>query len=188
MRAVAIEETEAGRDERSATAKVWDLFVRIFHWSLVVLFAIAWVTEEIQSLHQPVGYAILGLVLLRVVWGFAGSTHARFADFVRSPAATLAYARGLLTGTAPRVLGHNPLAGVMILALLAMLLATGASGWLMTTGTFRSAEWLEELHEALASLTLALVGLHILAVVVMSAVHGENLVRSMITGRKRGSS
>jgi cytochrome b len=83
------------------------------------------------------------------------------------------------------VLGHNPLAGVMILALLAILIATGATGWLMTTGTFRSAEWLEELHEVLASLTLVLVGLHVLAVLIMRAVHGENLVRAMITGLKR---
>jgi cytochrome b len=141
--------------------------------------------EHRQSLHQPIGYAILALVAARIVWGFIGSRHARFSDFLRSPPATLAHLRGLLTATAPRVLGHNPLAGVMILALPAMLLATGASGWLMTTGTFRSAEWLEELHEALASLTLALVGLHILAVLVMSAVDGENLVRAMISGRKR---
>jgi cytochrome b len=122
---------------------------------------------------------------VRIVWGFVGPKHARFADFVRSPQTTLTFAQGLLTGTAPRVLGHNPLAGVMILALLAMLIATGATGWLMTTGTFRSAEWLEELHEALASLMLVLVGLHVLAVLIMSAVHGENLVRAMITGLKR---
>jgi cytochrome b len=145
---------------------------------------VAWLTEHRQSLHQPIGYAILALVALRIVWGFIGSRHARFSDFVRSPRVTLTYMRGLLSGTAPRVLGHNPLAGVMILALLAMLLATGASGWLMTTGSYR-AEWLEELHEALASLTLALVGLHVLAVLVMSALHGENLVQAMITGRKR---
>jgi cytochrome b len=185
MPATAARETEPGRDQRPDAVKVWDPFVRAFHWSLVILFALAWLSEDRQSLHQPIGYAILALVALRIVWGVIGPRHARFSDFVRSPRATLAYVRGLLTGTAPRVLGHNPLAGVMILSLLAMLLATGASGWLMTTGSYRSAEWLEELHETLASLTLALVGLHVLAVLVMSAMHGENLVRAMITGRKR---
>lgn len=185
MPAVITHETEAGRDQQPATVKVWDPFIRIFHWSLVVLFALAWVTEHLQWLHQPVGYAILLLVGLRIVWGWVGSKHARFADFVRSPRATLTYARGLLRGTAPRLLGHNPLAGAMIIALLGMLIATGASGWLMTTASFGDTEWLEELHEALASLTLGLVGLHVLAVLVTSAVHGENLVRAMLTGRKR---
>jgi cytochrome b len=178
-------ETDSGRDQRPDLVKVWDPFIRAFHWSLVALFALAWLTEDAQALHQPIGYAILALVALRIVWGFIGPRHARFSDFVRSPRATLSHLRGLLTGSAPRILGHNPVAGVMILALLSMLLATGASGWLMTTASFRDAEWLEEAHEALASLTLALVGLHVLAVLVMSAMHGENLVRAMITGRKR---
>jgi len=176
---------EAGRTERPATVKVWDPFVRIFHWSLVALFAAAWVSEDYQSLHQPVGYAILALVLLRIVWGVLGSKHARFTDFVRSPTETLTYARDLLAGRAQHVHGHNPLAAVMILALLALLIATGASGWMTTLEAYRSAKWLEELHEGIASATLALVGLHVLAVVIMSAVHGENLVRAMMTGRKR---
>jgi cytochrome b len=186
MRTTTTHEAEAGREQRPATVKVWDPFIRIFHWTLVVLFALAWLIEDLQWQHQPVGYAILLLVALRIVWGFVGPRHARFADFLGSPRATLAYARGLWGGTAPRLLGHNPLAGVMILILLAMLVATGASGWLMTAGNFAHAEWLEELHENLAVLTLALVGLHVLAVLVMVAVHGENLVRAMLTGRKRG--
>lgn len=185
MPVAAEREMETGRVERPATDKVWDPFVRIFHWSLVALFTLAWVTEDLQSLHQPLGYAILGLVALRIVWGFIGSPHARFADFVRSPAATLAYARDLVAGRAPHLRGHNPLAAVMILVLLAMLMATGVSGWLMTLEAFRSAEWLEELHEGLASVTLALVVLHVVAVAIMSVVHGENLVRAMITGRKK---
>ena len=180
-----IEETETGRVERPATVKVWDPFVRVFHWSLVVLFALAWATEDLQAVHQPLGYAIFLLVALRIGWGFVGSPHARFADFIRSPWATVAYARGLLTGAAPRHLGHNPVAGVMVLALLTMLVATGASGWLITAEGFRDAEWLEELHEALASLTLALVVVHVLAVLAMSVLHGENLVKAMITGRKQ---
>lgn len=185
MPAAAEQEMEAGRAQRPATVKVWDPFIRIFHWSLVALFALAWLTEEFQPLHQPVGYAILGLVLLRIVWGIVGPGHARFAAFVRSPATTLAYARDLLAGRAPHYRGHNPLAAMMILALLTMLIATGATGWMMTLGTFRSAEWLEEIHEGFAAATLALVGLHVLAVLFMSAVHGENLIRAMFTGRKQ---
>jgi cytochrome b len=177
--------TEPGRDTRPETVRVWDPFVRIFHWSLVILFALAWMTEDLQSLHEPVGYAILGLLALRIIWGFTGSTHARFADFVHSPGAILAYVRDLLAGKAPRVLGHNPLAGMMVLVLMAALITTGASGWLMTTDAYRSARWLEEAHEALASLTLGLVAVHVAAVLVMSVWHGENLVRAMIAGRRR---
>lgn len=185
MSASTVDEMEAGRDQRPATVKVWDPFVRIFHWSLVVLFAVAWLTEDAQALHQTAGYLIVALVALRVVWGFVGSRHARFGDFVRSPGKTLAYARNLMRGKAPRVLGHNPLAAMMIVTLLLMLTATGASGWLMTVEPYRSAEWIEDVHESLASLTLAFVGVHVLAVVVMSAVHRENLVRAMLTGRKQ---
>lgn len=185
MAAPAANEMEAGRDQRPATVKVWDPFVRIFHWSLVTLFAVAWFTEDAQTVHQTAGYLILALVALRVVWGFAGSQHARFGDFVRSPRKTLAYARDLVSGKAARVLGHNPLAAMMIVTLLLMLTATGASGWLTTVEPYRSAEWVEELHETLASLTLAFVGVHVLAAVVMSVVHRENLVRAMFTGRKR---
>ncbi len=177
-------EMGADRVERPATVKVWDPFIRIFHWSLVALFALAWVTEDLQALHQPAGYAIAGLILLRVVWGFVGSTHARFSDFVQSPSATVTYSRDLLARKAPHFYGHNPLAAVMVLALLAMLMATGVSGWLMTLETYRSAEGLEEWHEGLASVTLALVGLHVLAVAIMSVVHRQHLVRAMITGRK----
>jgi cytochrome b len=185
MPANAGSKTETGRVTRPDPVKVWDPFVRIFHWSLVALLALAWVSEDLQALHQPIGYAILSLVVLRIGWGFVGPRHARFNDFVRSPTVTLTYARGLLTGTAPRLLGHTPLGALMVLALLASLLTTGASGWLMTTGAFRAAGWLEELHEGLASLTLALVGAHVVGVLAMSILHGENLVAAMISGRKR---
>jgi cytochrome b len=90
MAAEPLNETETGRSTRPETARVWDPFVRIFHWPLVIRFALAWATEDLLSLRQPVGYAILGLLALRIVWGFAGSRHARFADFVHKPRATLA--------------------------------------------------------------------------------------------------
>ena len=109
--------------------RVWDPVVRIFHWSLVVAFAIAWLTGEEESrLHELAGYAVIGLVLIRVMWGFVGTKYARFRDFVYSPSALLAYARDMLAGKSKRYLGHNPLGGMMIIALLLSLLAASVTG------------------------------------------------------------
>lgn len=184
MSAAPAQETEAGRKERPATVEVRHPFIRVFHWTLAFCFAIGWISEDAQALHQPVGYAILMLVAVRTIWGLLGPRHARFSEFVRSPSATLAYVRQLLHGRAPRLSGYNPLGAMMVIGLLFMLTATGVSGWLMTIDAGESTEWLEEVHEFLASLTLTLVGIHVLAVFIMSAVHGENLMRTMITGRK----
>ncbi len=109
--------------------KVWDPLVRLFHWSLVAAFAVAWLTGDEESRpHEFAGYAVIGLVLFRVLWGFVGTEHARFRDFVYRPSAALAYARDLVAGKARRYLGHNPLGGAMIVALLLSLLATGVTG------------------------------------------------------------
>jgi cytochrome b len=109
--------------------RVWDPVVRIFHWSLVAAFAIAWVTADEESrLHELAGYAVIGLVLARIVWGFIGTRYARFSDFVHRPLTVLAYAKDLLLGKSRRHLGHNPLGGMMIIALLVSLLATGMTG------------------------------------------------------------
>jgi cytochrome b len=174
----------AGGATPPATVRVWDPFVRIFHWSLVGLFAAAWATSEnMTKPHVWIGYAIMALVVARIAWGFAGSRHARFSDFVRGPRAVFAYLRDMLHGRAPRFLGHNPAGGMMILALIAALGFTGLTGWLMT-GPLWGDETIEELHEAAAFATLALVGLHVAGVIGSSLAHGENLVRAMITGRK----
>ena len=112
-----------------ATVKVWDPLVRLFHWSLVAAFAIAWLTGDDESrLHELAGYAVVGLVLVRIVWGFIGTRYARFSDFVYRPSAVLGYVREMLGRKPKHYLGHNPLGGVMVLALLASLLATGATG------------------------------------------------------------
>jgi cytochrome b len=109
--------------------KIWDPLVRIFHWSLVATFAIAYLTGDEESrLHELAGYAALGLVGIRIAWGFVGTRYARFRDFVYRPAAVAAYARDMLAGKPKRYLGHNPLGGAMIVALLVALLATGATG------------------------------------------------------------
>jgi cytochrome b len=180
---------------------VWDPLVRVFHWSLVVSFTVAYLSGEgdVLSLHVWSGYLIGGLILFRLLWGMVGPRHARFADFVFAPAVVLAYTRDLLRGQAQRTLGHNPLGGVMVLALLAMLslsVLTGviyygakeAAGPLagLMRGTSRGAsEALKELHEIISNLCVLLVALHIGGVLVSSLLHRENLVRAMFTGRKR---
>jgi cytochrome b len=168
------------------TVRVWDPLVRIGHWTLVVAVAVAWLSHEGPAvLHDNAGHLALAVVLVRLVWGFLGPTRARFSDFLRGPAATLAYARALLAGREPRCLGHNPLGGWMILALLLTVAATGVSGWLATTDAFWGAAWVEELHDVLADALLLLIALHVAGVLVTSRRHGENLVLAMLTGRKR---
>ena len=109
--------------------KVWDVFVRVFHWSLVMTFCIAYLTSEEENLwHIYAGYGVLGLVVFRMFWGFVGSQYARFSNFVRSPAEVLAYFKSLRSGNAQHYLGHNPLGGWMVLALLATLLIVTLSG------------------------------------------------------------
>jgi cytochrome b len=179
---------EAGGAAPLATIKVWDPFVRVFHWLLVALFIAAFATgDDSERLHVMFGYAIATLVGVRIMWGFVGSTHARFADFVTSPATALAYVRDALSFKARRYLGHNPAGGAMIILLLAALVGTCATGYMMTTKAWWGSKALEEVHEAFANGMLALIGLHIAGVIFASFEHGENLVRSMFTGRKRAA-
>ena len=168
-----------------APVRVWDLAVRIFHWSLVTSFAVAWLAEEGESLHEIAGYAVLGLVAFRLLWGFVGTVHARFADFVPSPSVLIGYLRAMLAGRARRHIGHNPAGGAMIVVLLVMLALASGSGWLMTTDRFWGENWLEDAHEILSELTLVLIALHVAGVLISSIAHRENLVVAMITGRKR---
>jgi cytochrome b len=205
-------------DAQARQVRVWDPLVRILHWSLVALFLITYVTgEEESALHVWAGYAVLTLVALRTLWGFVGTRHARFRDFARGPAGVIAYAKDMLLLRSKRYLGHNPLGGAMIMAMLVTLLATGASGLALQQtreggGVFASAaaavhaaapapiaparaddeehenergeEWLDELHEFLAHFMVLLVLVHIAGVALGSAMHRENLVRAMFTGRK----
>lgn len=177
---------EAGGQAPPATIKVWDPFVRVFHWSLVALFSVAFMTgDEIEWLHLVAGYAIAALVVLRIVWGFIGPRYARFADFVKGPRAVAVFLKQSVRLEAPRSLGHNPAGGLMIVALLATLAGLSISGFMMTTDAYWGSKALEEVHELLANGMLILIALHVVGVIVASFEHGENLVRSMITGRKR---
>ena len=149
--------------------------------------ALAWITSEVgRSLHEPIGWAIVALLALRTVWGLAANDRAaRFGSFVRGPAAVLAYTRDMLRQRAPRFLGHNPLGGWMVLALMVTLAAVAATGWLMTSDAFFGGEVMEEVHEALAEGLLGLVALHVAGVVYTGWHQRENLVRAMLSGRKR---
>jgi cytochrome b len=160
---------EAGGDTPPATVKVWDPFVRVFHWLLVGLFALAYVTgDDVQPVHNAAGYAIAGLLALRIVWGFLGPRHARFRDFVRTPREALAYLKDMLLGHPRRYIGHNPAGGLMVIALIAMLGLTSMTGYMMTTDAYWGSKAMEELHEVLANATVALVALHVLGVLTAS--------------------
>ena len=165
---------------------VWDPVVRILHWSLLMGFFAAYFTRNLAGAwHEVTGYGVLAIVLLRLIWGFVGSSHARFSQFLKSPAAVFAYARLVARGGQTRYLGHNPLGGWMIVAMLGAILITCLSGWLYTTDRFWGLEWVEELHDAFTRLTLGLVALHVLGVVFTSLHERENLIAAMFTGKKR---
>lgn len=167
-----------GESER---VRVWDPFVRIFHWGVAAAVLIAFVTEdELQGLHTAAGYTVMGLIGARLLWGLIGPRHARWWDFVRGPRTVLSYLKDVLHGHPARYLGHNPAGGAMAVALIAGLIATTLTGLAALDN-----EGLKELHEACAYGTLLLVPLHLLGVALASLQHRENLVRAMIDGYKR---
>lgn len=174
----------SGSTVRDGSIRVWDPVVRLFHWGTVALCATAYLSPGERWLHEPAGYAVLVLVLVRVIWGFVGSRSARFADFVASPASVLAYLRQLRRGRAPRYLGHNPAGGAMIVVLLTTLMVVCGSGWMSETDRWFGVAWVEQLHSISTSLLLLLIALHVAGVVASSVLHKENLIRAMITGRK----
>ena len=180
---------------------VWDGLVRLFHWSMVLLVTVAAISGfliggQAIDFHVWSGALIGALVLVRLIWGFVGGSFARFAGFIVGPNAVLQHLRELRAGHAPRHLGHNPLGGVMILALLGALLALVATGVMLLGGVFRTGPLLSMIsygmgrtvgavHQALAIGLLALVAAHVAGALYESRRTRENLVLSMINGRKR---
>lgn len=167
---------------------VWDLPVRVFHWSLALAFAVAFLSSESerwQHVHLAAGYSAAALIVFRLFWGLVGSRHARFGNFVRGPAAVRRYLAGLLRLRPPHSTGHNPAGALAVLALLGLGLTTTISGWL----TFRDigGKWLENLHEGAAEAMLLLLCIHLGAVLLSSLLHRENLVGAMLHGYKQGS-
>ena len=171
-----------------AEVLVWDVPVRVFHWLLVFSVAGAWLSAESERWrwwHETLGYTTLGLMAFRLVWGWVGTRHARFADFVRSPAVVWAYVLKMVRLRAPRHVGHNPLGAWAVLVLIALTSLTGVSGWLIANGD--APGWLEEAHELAANALMATIAVHVLGVLFSGWLHRENLVRAMLTGRKRAT-
>lgn len=166
--------------------RVWDRVVRGFHWVLVLSFATAWLTRHSsEDIHHWAGYAAAALVALRLVWGLLGTPYARFSQFVRGPATVLGYLSAMLSGREARYIGHNPAGGAMVVALLGVMCATALTGWLMTTDAYFGVPWVEAAHSLAAHGLVLLVLVHLGGVALASFRHRENLVRAMITGRKR---
>ena len=183
-----------------AHVKVWDLPVRLFHWLLVLLFAFMFFSgksgSDWMTWHMRAGYAILALLLFRIVWGFAGSSHARFASFLAGPSASIGFAKKLLLRAPAPYAGHNPLGGWMVLALLLALLFQTGSGLfanddLLTEGPLAAliskatSDQLSRLHSWNFNLLLVLAAVHIVAVLYHAVVMKENLIGAMFTGMKR---
>lgn len=196
---------------QTAEVPVWDPFVRICHWLLATAVIVAWITDEPLWMHIWLGYLAATLVVLRIVWGLVGPKYARFADFVRGPRLVFGYLVDLMRFSSKRYLGHSPAGGAMILVLLFMVAVTAGTG--MATLAAQRGEgplagviakvdrpdvqggrdededreglFIKEVHDTLAHITLMLVALHLAGVVIASVSHDENLVRAMITGRKR---
>ncbi len=179
----------------------WDPLVRLFHGSLILFFAIAYVMGGgWRSLHSHVGNTLLLLVLFRLIWGVIGAEHARFVDFVTGPRRAIGYLVQLLQGKAVSYRGHNPAGAMMILVLLGSITLTGLSGMALLSmegsgplaGTLVAGyvkDWsgarLEQIHCWLANFTLSMIIVHVLGVIVTSVLHRQNLIMAMVTGNKR---
>ena len=165
--------------------RVWDAPVRVMHWLLVLSIAGAWITSgQTGAFHEYVGYVAAAIVAARLAWGFLGKGYARFGQFVRPAGATAGYLRSVLSGAAPRYLGHNPLGGWMVIALLACVGLVALTGWAATTDLLWGYAWPVLLHTILAWTLVGLIAMHIAGVVFTSWQHRENLVAAMITGDK----
>jgi cytochrome b len=190
--------TEAAADAALAVP-VWDLPVRLFHWALVGLIGFSWWSAENDRVEWHIwsGLAVLSLLIFRLLWGFFGSSTARFTSFVRGPRAVLGYARRPREW---REIGHTPLGALSVLALLALLLVQVGLGLVLSDedGTvtaplnrlvsFETAEWAAELHETLFNVLLGFIALHVAAILFYRLVLGKKLVGAMLTGRTAASS
>lgn len=170
----------------SRTVAVWDLPLRLWHWAFAVCVVAAWSTPTVYDrLHRVVGYAVLGLLALRLLWGFWGSRYSRFRMVGVRLRAAPRYLWNLRRGITGRYIGLNPAGTLMLVALLLALAVSTITGAMSVTVTFFGVWWVEDTHAYSSNAVIVLVVLHVLGVVLMGLLQRENLIRAMITGRKR---
>jgi len=168
------------------TVQVWDLPLRLWHWILAVLVLVAWVTPNAYDrLHRLAGYAVIALLAFRLIWGFCGTRYSRFSMLGVRLRATPRYIWNLRRGITGRYIGLNPAGTVMLVALLLLLAVSAITGAMSVTVSFFGVWWVEDTHAWTSDAVIILVVLHLAGVVVMGLLQRQNLVRAMLTGRKR---
>jgi cytochrome b len=183
--AARMEAARRGRD----TVRVWDPLVRVFHWTVVLGVALNYfVLSPGKAPHRYVGYGVAVALAVRVGWGFFGSAHARFSDFVTPPRIVVSHLASAMTLRGRRYIGHNPAGGAMILALMTLVALTCLTGWMQGLDAFWGVEWVQQMHTLCSNLVVAAVVVHAFAAMAESVLHRENLILAMITGRKRRAS
>lgn len=173
------------------TTRIYDLPTRIFHWlfagSFLTAFTIANTVDDESTnfaYHMLAGLVMGFIVLWRILWGFIGSTHARFSDFSLNPHSLLQYGKGVLTGTGRLWAGHNPASSWAAIIMIVLALGLAVTGYLMANG--RAGERFEDLHELLANAFIGVVILHVAGVILHTLQHKDALGNSMVTGHKSG--
>ncbi|SFN97937.1 Cytochrome b [Bradyrhizobium sp. Ghvi] len=174
------------RTPADRTVAVWDLPLRLWHWALAVSVLTAWFTPTVHdNLHRIVGYTVIGLLVFRLLWGFCGGRYSRFRVIGVRLRAAPSYLLNLRRGITGRYIGLNPAGTLMLVALLLSLGISAITGALSVTVPFFGVWWIEDTHAIASDVAIVLVVLHVVGVVLMSMLQRENLIRAMITGRKR---
>jgi cytochrome b len=182
------------------SVKVWDGFVRFFHWSLLATFVLAYVSVNtgMQETHAIIGYGLAALLIARIIWGIIGSTYARFSNFIFTPKTVISYLKSIVKGHPARYIGHNPAGGAMVIAIVTVLCVTIVTGFvdlaviefegplvgLLSGMSDETAYAFRAVHNMMVNILLGLIALHILGVLLASIQHRESLVRAMLTGKK----
>ena len=188
--------------QKNDRLRIWDLPVRLFHWCLVLLLCVSYFSGKAggdwMKLHFWSGYSILTLLLFRIAWGFVGSTTARFSDFIKGPRASAGYLKNIVLGQSTFEVGHNPVGGLMVIALLLAVLAQAAVGLFsadtdtgIVSGPLANMlpdKWVDRLthfHHFWVNVLIVLIALHVLAAIVYLVWKRQNLIGAMFTGYKR---
>lgn len=167
------------------TVPVWDIWVRITHWTVAAgIFANLLVTEDGSDIHEYIGYTLMAMVGLRLIWGIIGSKYARFSDFFPTPSRLRQHFVQITAHHVEPHLGHNPLGALMMFALWGVILALGLTGYLQETDRFFGNDTIKEIHELFADSLYVLVPIHVLSAIIMGKLQHQNLIKSMITGKK----